>query len=118
MVLVSRQAIDEVADGFRAASDWYSEAIEQRNEEEEKAKRAADEIEKRMADDAMMQARIDELKEALRPFAEAVIAADRKADKAGFARSFDQYSVDWKFTFGEMRRAAAVARASDGGEDE
>lgn len=72
------------------------------------------EIEKRMADEAMNAARIDELKEALLPFAEYAREADLSLDGKKLRVGYNDVILrDCDFA-----RARAVAFASDGGEHE
>ena len=55
-----------------------------------------------------LEAEVQRLREALKPFAGQVQAADNLAAKMGFAHSFDEYARSWIFTFGDLRRARAA----------
>lgn len=69
------------------------------------AARKAEALQREMAE---KDERIAALESALKPFARSVDVADRRADALGFARSFDQYVVEWSFPFDTLRRARAL----------
>ncbi|WP_019170724.1 WYL domain-containing protein [Pseudaminobacter salicylatoxidans] len=61
-----------------------------------------------LAERAALAADKARLVEALEPFASAVAKTDAKADRVGFAPSFDDYVAEWSFSFGQLRRARAA----------
>lgn len=80
-------------------------------QEQEQAERdaAIARAEKAEAERDRLAGLVKEAGEALKPFAEIVEKADERALKSGFAPSFDEYEVEWSFTFGELRTARALA---------